>query len=199
MGVFRKMKYIFWGWKGNYLINKSRFEKAIKIYNEMIEMDPTGFMPYRNKTFCLIAMDRYKEALESVNKLLNLVPDNSTNHYVKGSILASDEFKRYEEAIECYDKAIALKSDYVDAILEKGIVLSMLNRNEEAMQCYDEAIRQSGGKSYWSYCHKANLLYKQGDYKGAIELCDLAMECKVPRPFNKDMATSIKRKASELL
>ena len=49
------------------------------------------------------------------------------------------ELGRYEEAIECYDKAIELDPDYADAWKHKGDALYELGRYEEAIECYDKA------------------------------------------------------------
>ncbi len=46
-----------------------------------------------------------------------------------------------EEAIECYDEAIALSPNFDSTWYNKGRSLSALGRDDEAIECYDEAIR----------------------------------------------------------
>lgn len=47
---------------------------------------------------------------------------------------------RYQEAIECYLKAIESDPTYSDAFINKGIVLNKLKRHLEAIECYSKAV-----------------------------------------------------------
>ena len=47
---------------------------------------------------------------------------------------------RLEEAIACYDKALALKPDYAEACNNRGNALQMLRRYDEALASYDRAL-----------------------------------------------------------
>jgi len=42
---------------------------------------------------------------------------------------------KYESALTSLDQAIGIQSDYVDAWLIKGVILSKLGRCSEALQC----------------------------------------------------------------
>lgn len=48
--------------------------------------------------------------------------------------------KRYDEAIEAYDKALALKSPLAEAWFGRGNVLRELKRYDEAFAAYDQAL-----------------------------------------------------------
>ncbi|MCE2507011.1 MAG: tetratricopeptide repeat protein, partial [Nitrosopumilaceae archaeon] len=56
----------------------------------------------------------------------------------KGSTF--NELKKYEEATECYDKAIELNPDYPEAFYGKGSTFKELKKYKEAIECYDKAI-----------------------------------------------------------
>ncbi len=58
----------------------------------------------------------------------------------KGNILSSTG--RYAEAIEYYDRAIDIYSDYT-AWYKKGNVLFSMRRHEEAIECYDKVIEMN--------------------------------------------------------
>ena len=49
--------------------------------------------------------------------------------------------KRYEEALECYDKALKIKPDDARIWNNKGVDLVELKRYEEALECYDKALK----------------------------------------------------------
>ena len=47
--------------------------------------------------------------------------------------------KKYEEAIECFDKAIKLEPNYATGYHNKGISLEKLKRDKEAKECFNKA------------------------------------------------------------
>jgi tetratricopeptide (TPR) repeat protein len=52
-----------------------------------------------------------------------------------------DELKRYEEALQNYDRALSLKTNASIVWHNKGITLSKLKRYEQAISAYDKAIK----------------------------------------------------------
>jgi tetratricopeptide (TPR) repeat protein len=56
----------------------------------------------------------------------------------KGAALKA--LDRHEEALGCYDKALALDPGNVKAWVNKGVSLQALGRSEEALSCYDKAL-----------------------------------------------------------
>ena len=51
------------------------------------------------------------------------------------------EQKRYDEAIQCFNKAIELNPSYELAWNNKGTALYMLKRYKEAIKCFDEVLK----------------------------------------------------------
>src|SRR5262245_19063678 len=47
---------------------------------------------------------------------------------------------RLHEALTSFDKALAIKPDYVEALINRGVTLHRLKRFEEALSSYDEAL-----------------------------------------------------------
>ena len=47
---------------------------------------------------------------------------------------------KYEEAINCLDKAIELDASYANAYIYKGIVLNMLKKYNESLSYFDRSI-----------------------------------------------------------
>ncbi len=54
--------------------------------------------------------------------------------------LVLKELKRYGEALDSYDGALALKPDYAQAWCNRGIVLLELERAEDALASLDRAL-----------------------------------------------------------
>ncbi len=47
---------------------------------------------------------------------------------------------RYEEAINCFNKALEINPKFQDALVEMGKALTVLDRKEEAINCFDKAL-----------------------------------------------------------
>src|SRR6478609_8228362 len=47
---------------------------------------------------------------------------------------------KYNEAIECFDKALEIKPDYFEARYLKGKALADLGKYDKAIECYDKAL-----------------------------------------------------------
>ena len=58
--------------------------------------------------------------------------------YSQGNALRSQN--KYQEAIEAYDKALALNANFAEALYDKGLALHNLNKFQEAIDCYEKAI-----------------------------------------------------------
>jgi tetratricopeptide (TPR) repeat protein len=50
------------------------------------------------------------------------------------------ELERYEEALRCYERALALTPDFREVWNNKGLALRALNRYSEALDCFDRAL-----------------------------------------------------------
>ena len=50
------------------------------------------------------------------------------------------DLKRPEEALASYDKALAIKPDYAEALNNRGNALQDLKRPDEALASYDKAL-----------------------------------------------------------
>ena len=58
--------------------------------------------------------------------------------YKQGNALRDQN--KYQEAIETYDKALALNANFAEALYDKGLALHNLNKFDEAIECYEKAI-----------------------------------------------------------
>ena len=76
--------------------------------------------------------------------------------------------KKYEKAIECYDKALKINPNDTEALNNKGVALYRLGRHEEAIECYDRALEINPNDAEAWY-NKGNVLYELRRYKEAVE------------------------------
>ena len=74
--------------------------------------------------------------------------EDNTNLILKGIELSSQG--RYEEAIQCYDQALAINPDDKEGWNGKGDALDDLGKHEEAIICYDYVLRIHPDDSTWA-------------------------------------------------
>ena len=76
-------------------------------------------------------------------------PRDANAWYKEGNKLAA--LGRYEEAIGCYDHALAMDGRCAVAWNDKGNSLHCLSRFEEAVGCYDQALAADPQTAYFWY------------------------------------------------
>lgn len=82
---------------------------------------------------------------------------------------------KHEEAIECYDEALSIKSNYSKAWINKAAALNELKQFEEAVKCSDKALSiESNEIAAWS--EKGAGLKGLGNFRKAIECYDEVLD-----------------------
>jgi tetratricopeptide (TPR) repeat protein len=87
---------------------------------------------------------------------LEINPTNANDLLNKGFSLA--ELAKYKEAIDCYDKALAIDPNYALAWGNKALSLDKLGRHDEAKECYDKAQQQTAQKNDKSIKEELNFI-----------------------------------------
>jgi tetratricopeptide (TPR) repeat protein len=90
----------------------------------------------------------------------------------KGQSLLS--LDKPEEAIACFDEAIALDPRHAEALVKKGTALERLKRLEEAIECYDRAITADGAMTL-AYLYKGGVCNQLERFGEALECYERAL------------------------
>jgi tetratricopeptide (TPR) repeat protein len=83
-------------------------------------------------------LGKYKEAIKSFDKALDIDPRDATILSNKGASL--NNLGKYKDAIKCLDKALEIEPNNAGAWLNKGNALYNLRKHEEAIKYYDKAL-----------------------------------------------------------
>jgi tetratricopeptide (TPR) repeat protein len=81
---------------------------------------------------------RYEAAIASLERALQLEPDNPKAWLTRGAALA--KLQQFEAANTAYDTAIQLKPELSEAWFGKGVALAKLQQMEAAITAYEKAI-----------------------------------------------------------
>ncbi len=114
-------------------------DKAIKAYCDAILANPEDYRGYSKAGIALYEKDYIEEALVAYHKSIELNPDNAYAHNNLG-ILYLDGMLDAEEALEYFEQAIELKSDYTLAYFNAGRASQEMGFINDAANYYQMAI-----------------------------------------------------------
>ena len=112
--------------------------KAQAGYKKILKKRPSHFDALHMLAVSEHQSGNSQSAERLLRRAISVNPQSATVRYALAVTLAA--LQRPDEALACYDDLIALKSDYVDAHLNRGKLLSRLGRFAEAIASYDNAI-----------------------------------------------------------
>ena len=124
--------------EGNLLINKSKYEDAVKLYDQVLKIDPGSVEALNGKGLAFNKLGRYEDAITWFDNALKIDPTSAQVLNNKGISLAN--LDRFEEAITLFDKAIKIDPNFVDALYNKGGALAELGKYDEAAMWTNKAL-----------------------------------------------------------
>ena len=161
-----------WSNKGVALEEQSKYDEAIKAYDEAIRMNPKNLEAWMNKGFVLDKQGKYDEAIKAYDGAIRMNPKNLEAWMNKGIVL--DKQGKYDEAIVAYDEAIRLDPNDTFAWSNKASELQGQGKYDEAITAYDEVIRLNPNDALDWY-EKGIALEEQSKYDEAIKAYDEAI------------------------
>ena len=103
------------------LLNDTKYHAAVKICNQVLELDPNNESALYNKGLALSNLGKYDEAIRCYDKVIEIDPKNVDALYNKG--LALSNLGKYDEAIRCYDIVIEIDPKNANALNAKANAL----------------------------------------------------------------------------
>ncbi|MDD2890956.1 MAG: tetratricopeptide repeat protein [bacterium] len=140
---------------GRDLLKQSKFEDALKILEQAIELDPKNIKIWENKASALCRLYRFKELLSTYEKIIELNPKDAWTWTHKGTTILL--LGKPAEALKSFEQALQLNPKNVLAWNNKGLSFLMLNRLDEALLSFEKAFKldSKGGlkKEIAGTCH----------------------------------------------
>lgn len=90
-----------------------------------------------------------EKALRLMNIILEVNEHDQDILNYKGSILFL--FDKYNSAIECFDKCLAVDDEYYYAKFNKGLVLRRMNKLKESLDCFNEVLEITDNSNVKKY------------------------------------------------
>ncbi|MEM8674170.1 MAG: tetratricopeptide repeat protein [Cyanobacteria bacterium P01_G01_bin.67] len=128
-----------WNCKALTFYSLKKYDSAIASYNKAIKIDPENVWLWNNRGEAYTRLKQFERAIFDFKKAIELDPNRS---FVPWNNLGKLYYqqKEYQQAIEAYNEALAIKSEYLPALIGLGNAQKASRLYEQAMNSYDQAL-----------------------------------------------------------
>jgi tetratricopeptide (TPR) repeat protein len=159
------------------LFNEGRTEEAINQYNLSLRIKPLVMdhvLAYNNRGIAYSRLGMYRNALEDLNKAIEMKSDYADAYGNRGVIYSS--LGQNQLAFEDFNKAIQLQPDFADLYNNRGVAYTKLGLYQSAVVDFSKAIELN--PYYADAYYKRGLVYlelRNTDLgcRDALKACDL--------------------------
>jgi Tfp pilus assembly protein PilF len=142
------------------LIEQGRYKEAIEILRGVAEdfLYATPHLAYGNLGLAYMKLEQYDEALENLNKAVELQPMFCLGYYRMGLVYYTQ--KRYKDALEKLDKAVRIEDPWKqcsrlqDAFRVMGLIHEDLDSQEEALESFRRCLEVDPSSSDGLECKR---------------------------------------------
>lgn len=125
--------------KGLDLLNKGKFEDALKVFDKILKKNSNDDVILTKKGLVLKEIGRYDEAIESLTKALTINPNLSEALCTLGNVY--EKLGDLKNALGSYEKSITIDPENAISWVYKGNILYILGKIQEAVECFDTALK----------------------------------------------------------
>lgn len=145
-------------------------EKALEYINKAIELNYVNMEAYAERIDLYMKKKQYEEALIDAEKCLE-VKETPLMYFKLGEIMENLN----KNPMSCYNKAILLDENYIDAHLNRGIYHAKVGKHNNAFEDFNKVI--SIDKTLpLPYLQRGNMYLKSGKSSEAIEEYNKAVD-----------------------
>ncbi|CAD8099858.1 unnamed protein product [Paramecium sonneborni] len=159
--------------RGNYLLEKQKYEQAITLFDRVLEIDPEFVDAYYSKAIVAFEQNKIEEAKKLLDITLEKQPDHIYALNEAGCLMIKK--KKFSEALQYLEKAYAKQKDFSEVNYSLAYALSNLNRKEESLKYYDLAIKEDQQQKHF-YINKASTLIELNKHEEALKCVSEALK-----------------------
>lgn len=120
--------------------NLHRYTMARNDYEDFLRISPRNMEARLGLAYTLTKLDRYAEALDHLNNLVELYPDSSVVYAARAGV--EDDMKAFDTALYDWSEAIKRDPSNREYVISKVEILMRLNRFEEAEAVLEAAVKR---------------------------------------------------------
>lgn len=111
---------------------------ALQDIDEYLAVKPDDTWALSFKANLLLKMNRYSEAVDSFDELIQIDPGNA-QAYNDRALVLSGGMRRHDEALASLYQAIAINPNDANYWFNKGMILEVMDDNSGALEAYGQA------------------------------------------------------------
>jgi tetratricopeptide (TPR) repeat protein len=126
------------------VLNSNEYERAIALFDQALASDTTMIRQsdallytYQGKSYALIQLNRYEDAVQTLDEGLKIYPKDFMLWNNKGYALYN--LGKYADALKSYDMALSIDQNYTPSLVNKGDTLYKMGRFTDAVDAYSKA------------------------------------------------------------
>ena len=126
------------------VLNSHEYERAIALFDQALASDTTMIRQsdallytYQGKSYALIQLNRYEDAVQTLDEGLKIYPKDFMLWNNKGYALYN--LGKYADALKSYDTALSIDQNYTPSLVNKGDTLYKMGRFTDAVDAYSKA------------------------------------------------------------
>jgi predicted TPR repeat methyltransferase len=146
--------------------------EAARRYEQFLQLNPTHFAALYGLGLLQFQGGQFDKAQVLLGEATRLNPCSSNAPCVHGMALL--KLQRHKEALVCFDRALAIKPDFVDALSNRATALLEMNRLEEALADFDGVLAIAPNHAI-SWNNRANTLVALRRFENAVQSYDRAL------------------------
>jgi tetratricopeptide (TPR) repeat protein len=140
------------------------------------------------KAHILIRLFEYEKALECVNEIIEINPQQILVWNLKACLLG--QLGYYEKALKCVDKSLDFNSKFYQALDTKGYILLKSGKPKDALKFYQQAV-QINPEFIYAYYYKGQVHECLEQYSEALKCYDKVLELNIDCELAENAKTRI--------
>lgn len=165
--------------RANQLALEGEYEKAIELYNVLIESDPKNTLYKLHLSVAYFDAGDYSNVIKITSDYIKIETNAPFVHQMRGR--AFFKLEEFESSLNDFNLEIKKNPDYAEVYCDRAYSLLELNRVNEALESAMKA-SQLDPKISDAYHCMAIALNQQGHLKNAIQHCLQAIELESSNP-----------------
>lgn len=121
-------------------VKNGDYEETLEILRRVNKNDSMYINSLVSRSYYLLELERYEEALEIIETALATSEGKITNAFYTNKAFALSNLGKKDEALKAYDKGIEKFPADGDMILNKAILLEEMEKLDEALKLYKKAV-----------------------------------------------------------
>ncbi|MFH0765776.1 MAG: tetratricopeptide repeat protein [Calditrichota bacterium] len=126
---------------GGFAVSRLDWKTAEGYFAKAVAKDSTEIRYWTNLLLALNAQDKYSDIIKVCDSALQKFPQAEPLFLAKAGAL--ERLQRFDEALECLDRALELDESDVSPYLTKGFIYHQLKRWEDSAAAYEEALARA--------------------------------------------------------